>query len=191
MRAPVFFAVIAASCVAGLTAASVVTGSTAQPPPSDTAYHARTGSDRLITRARDPKGGPDWAVRSYEGITGLRCLAVGRLDTQRFGRVDARGQIDETGVDDSGSCADSGPPSQLEVSRQPQTPGAPASSVQFGTVDRSRVETLTVTDPSGSVSRIDGAAGAVLVVREETSSTAGAWQIVLTLRDGRSELVRL
>ncbi len=187
MRLPLFIVAILTSGTAGLAAASIVIGDT--PPRPAAAEHddARAGSSRIAVRTADPSGGPDWAVRSYDGATGLRCVAVGRVDERRFGRLDSAGRVTEVAVDDSGSCADPTIASlQLAVSRSPRAAAAPATSVLFGTIDRTRIESIEVIDPRGRIRQTDLSGGAVLIV-SNGGDAGGVWTIVARFKDGREE----
>ncbi|MGI8624127.1 MAG: hypothetical protein ACR2NB_11740 [Solirubrobacteraceae bacterium] len=192
MRTPVLLAVIAASGATGLIAASIVTGSVPAQPGSDRPDDAVPASIRVIARTSDPRGGPDWGVRAYQGATGLRCLSVGRLNGKRFGRLDDSGQITELGADGSGSCgATSAGPTQLAVSRAAASKRVPASSTLFGTVDAAQVAALRVTDPRGATSEVAVSTGAVLMLVEGSDAPTGSWVIELTLADGRKESITL
>lgn len=191
MRVPLLIAATIASGVSGLVVASVVVGDEPQRPVPDEHDDARAGSARIAARTSDPSGGPDWAVRAYDGGTGLRCVAVGRADERRFGRVDTAGNVTETAVDDSGSCADPAvAPLQLAVSRQAPTATDPASAVLFGTVDRARITSLEILDPRGRLRQVDLRSGAVILV---SLGDAGgeAWRIIARFEDGHEETFTL
>lgn len=146
---------------------------------------ATPGSERVVARAPSALGGPDWAVRSYEGATGLKCVALGRTDGRRFGRAGDTG-VEEVALDDSGVCADPvEAPLQVAVSYQPSVSSRSASSVLFGTVDQQRVRELSIRDPAGRTTKVQEGGGILAVA--ESVAPGGAWTVSVMYADGRSE----
>lgn len=87
----------------GVAAASALTpASTDAISPNQEAV-AVSGSDRIGATMRDPKSGPEWAVRSYVGAQGRSCLIAARVDGQQFGPL-VDGRIQDLPIDGSGSC---------------------------------------------------------------------------------------
>lgn len=84
-----------------------------------------------LARARDPKGGAPWGMRSYRGPTGRTCLAIGRVVRGRIGIVRS-GQFKELPPNLAETCGRMREFHFLFARRET----ADGTNVLFGTVDR-------------------------------------------------------
>ena len=93
---------------AGIAAASTLVPDS--PGFESAPQHLLPGPAELITGARAPdsEGGPDWAVRTYIGRTGLLCVERGRLEAGIFGDLDGRGRLEPRPGGPTGICGDPG-----------------------------------------------------------------------------------
>lgn len=105
----------------GAVGADAVIGGSAPPPPPPNAFRLAPGTERVDARTNDPVGGPPWAVRVYQGQSGLSCLEVGRFDGRAFGPTRPDGTVADLPIEESGSCGD-----------------LDADVIQFGVVSLSR-----------------------------------------------------
>lgn len=147
--------------VAGVAAASAVSPTPEPAEPHERVAQAKLGSARSEARSADPAGGPLWAVRTYEGLTGQSCLTLSRTDGKAFGPI-VDGRIRDLPVDGSGSCGDlDGDRVQLLLATFAPTPKP--RSVIFGRVQdaASAVEVVV----AGRATDVDVAAdGSFLLV---------------------------
>ncbi len=94
---------------------------------------ALPGSDRIDQTARDPGGGLDWAVRSYDSASGGSCVEAGRVRDGRFGHVRADRVFRETPVQQAGTCGDLvEDPVLLAINHHPASEQRATRTVLFG-----------------------------------------------------------
>lgn len=167
----------------GVATASTLTSERPAPDPPDPQAAAVAGSDRIATSAADPEGGPDWALRAYDGRTGASCLLSGRFDGKAFGPV-IDGRVRDTPADGAGSCSPpAADPVQLLVARFAATASTGARTVIYGRVrEGAHDPRITVSgqttplsvEPDGTFLRVDAGLleGAVRVQVQESAGPA-------------------
>lgn len=134
-RAGLTAAVCAAAVLGGVAAATAITPGLSPAPPPPDADRAQPGTARIGARARAQDGGPDFAVRSYTGRSGLSCLTLARTDGQSFGPPLADGKVRDIPVDGSGSCGDP-ELDRLQLFAETRATDSGRSSAVFGRAGR-------------------------------------------------------
>jgi hypothetical protein len=173
-------AVVAALAGSGIGAAAVLSADRTPEParvpavatpsgPAKDAPPPLAASDlRIVLRQRDPAGGAPWAVRRYSakmppGIEVL-CFELGRLNGDRFGRIDGTGRFAEQPAGyfaAANTCGPKGQPRQFG-----------AAAMRFTTLDLSvagaprPLETVTWGVAAASVRAVVPAGEAEIPVRD-------------------------
>jgi len=169
--------------LAGVASASVLSAGQAAEAPGAADDAAVAGSARLGATVPDPRGGPRWAVRTYQSVSGRRCASVGRTNGgTAFGPSDDKGRVQDSPASFSGSCAQPGTePAQVILAQYGNVAGTPRS-VLYGFAEPA-VATITATGPGGPAAVALDQRRTFLVVREGLS-VPDSWLLTATLNDG-------
>ena len=177
--------------LAGVASASVLSAGQAAEAPGVADDAAVPGSARLGVTVPDPRGGPPWAVRIYESVSGGRCAAVGRTSgATAFGPSDAKGRVQDTPASFSGSCAEpgseagTGDPRAVRRRRRHATLGAVRLRGTGGRNDRG--------ERTGAARRAAVALDTqrTFLVVHEGLSVPDSWLLTATLNDGSTRSYR-
>lgn len=175
--------------LAGVASASVLGAGSAAEAPAGDDDAAVPDSARLGEPVPDPRGGPPWAVRVYESVSGRRCAGVGRTRAGKaFGPSDAEGRVQDTPASFSGSCTEPGTaPAQVILAQYGDVDGAPRS-VLYGVAEPA-VATIAATGPGGPTAVALDRRRTFIVVREGLS-VPDSWLLTATLDDGSTRSYR-
>lgn len=105
------YALIIGVAIATLAAATAVGGisgaqSDPRPGPSDEAGLDRASAALLASDARDPRGGPAWAVKEYRTTDGRVCAKPGRRVGSHVGSLQRDGTLAGSDIREGGDCVD-------------------------------------------------------------------------------------
>lgn len=176
--------------LAGVASASVFSAGQAAEAPDVADDAAVAGSARLGVTVPDPRGGPPWAVRTYQSVTGRRCAAVGRTSGgTAFGPSDAKGRVQDTPASFSGSCAEPGTePAQVILAQYGNVSGTPRS-VLYGFAEPA-VATIAASGPGGGRAAVALDRQRTFLVVREGLSVPDSWLLTVTLNDGSTRSYR-
>jgi hypothetical protein len=181
---------IGLAAVAGVGAASLLTGAPAAGRIPVVRDELTALTDELGARAADPAGGPAWAVRVLDRDGPLRCIAAGRVQNGAVGPVDGIGHVLATPAVHEGSCADpAAGPLQVALARFAATTATGPRSVLLAIADAS-VAAVQVLGPDGPLAVALDASRTFVVVHDGLAAE-GAWTVTVTLRDGSLRVYRL
>jgi hypothetical protein len=190
MRPTALAACVLLAAAAGIASASLVSPGSAAEQPAGGRDELPAQSIRTGAGVADPRGGPSWAVRVYDGDSALRCIVAGRTDGTAFGPVDAAGRVRDTGAVASGSCADPlEEPLQLGLADYEDTAGTGPRRVLFGIAAADVTRVVLVA--AGVRRSIALDARRTFVVPSDERSDLEDVTVTITLSDGSLRAYRL
>ncbi|HEX8103883.1 MAG TPA: hypothetical protein VF533_14800 [Solirubrobacteraceae bacterium] len=180
-------AAVLAATLAGVAAASALTGTASQsePPPAAEQFVPRDGTTRVTPGAADPDGGPRWGVRTYTSREGQSCVEVGRVTPGgRYGRLEANGEVAELPSAPSGVCGDLDvDPVILAINTRAARGGLPARTVLYGQAAPD-VEAMTAGAPGRAAAPVALTGERTFVVVAEGIHEASEFPVDVRTRDG-------
>ncbi|MEA2190554.1 MAG: hypothetical protein QOI73_675 [Solirubrobacteraceae bacterium] len=178
------------AALAGVGAASLLTGAPAAGRIPVVRDELTALTDELGALAPDHDGGPPWAVRVLDRDGPLRCIAAVRVQDGAVGPVADGRHVVATPAVHTGSCADpAAEPLQVALARFAATATTGPRSVLLAIADAS-VATVRVLGPDG-LAPVALDASRTFVVVHDGLAAEGAWTVTVTLRDGGLRSYRL
>jgi hypothetical protein len=139
--------------------------------------------------AAEPRGGPDWAVRTYVSRTGLLCTERGRLRGDVFGDLREDGGFEPRPPGATGMCGDGRQdPVLAAVDRLPAHAGQPEVTIVYGTSLR-RLRAVTVEPDGGEPVDLPIGARSTFIGRFAGLRTPAALPLTVVFADGSSERI--
>ena len=161
-----------------------------QPPPGATS--CRPATSRRGEPVADPRGGPPWAVRIFDGDTSVRCIVAGAHRRRARSAPSTRRVRSTTpGAVASGSCADpADEPLQVALARFADTAGTGPRSVLFGVAARERRQRRR-RRARRVAGRVTLDADRTFIVVSDGLTATGASTVAVTLSDGSTRSYQL